>query len=259
MAELLFFRLGARARRVFAGCLAALALSAVASAQTPPASAPVLLTEGTGQTTRGVAYESVLRTGEPFALTTPIAWSTDTRTRITVFVMNLQLLAGEGASALTADAEDASGRRYPLKVESLSTPNYDVFDVVNKAHVGVPQGWLFAVVLRLSDDLPADVGDVLVSVSLHGVSSNRVRVAIGHAGGGPSTDATTEFVAAAPAATPTPMPPLTLRAATRTWPACSQSACALTSTSSWARPRRTTQTCRSRSTTRRSSVPRRSA
>ena len=44
-----------------------------------------------------------------------------------------------------------------------------------------------SVVLRLSDDM-TDVGDVLVWVNYHGLMSNRVRVGIGHVGGGPPDD-----------------------------------------------------------------------
>ena len=43
------------------------------------------------------------------------------------------------------------------------------------------------IVLRLNDSM-GDLGDVLVRLNLHGVSSNRVRVGIGHVGGGPSDD-----------------------------------------------------------------------
>ncbi len=41
------------------------------------------------------------------------------------------------------------------------------------------------VVLRLNDLMPGNVGDVLVRLNLHGMASNRVRVAIGQVGGGP--------------------------------------------------------------------------
>ncbi len=38
--------------------------------------------------------------------------------------------------------------------------------------------WMTAIVVRLNDDL-GDVGDVLVSVTVHGLKSNRVRIGIG--------------------------------------------------------------------------------
>ena len=208
MTELLPVRLATSFARALCVCLVLLVCTLAVSAQT----APVLLTEGTGSTTRAVAYESVSRRSEPFSITSPIAWTSDTRTRIMLFAMNLHLLAGEGVGALTADAEDANGKRYPLKVEYVGFPPYTEFDVPNFQYKNVPQGWLFAVVLRLSDEMTDTTGDVLVRISLHGVSSNRVRVAIGQAGGGPPTDTVAEVISPAPAATPTPMPPLTPKA-----------------------------------------------
>ena len=97
-----------------------------------------------------------------------------------LFAIDLSLQPGENLSAITADAEDAAQRHYDLTVEYVGPV----------AH----QEWISAVVLRLNDNL-GDVGDVLVRVSYGGVSSNRVRVGIGHAGGGPPDD---------PGATPTP-------------------------------------------------------
>jgi uncharacterized protein (DUF1800 family) len=42
-------------------------------------------------------------------------------------------------------------------------------------------------IVRLPDDL-GDVGDVLLRINSHGLASNRVRIAIGHSGGGPTDD-----------------------------------------------------------------------
>ena len=36
--------------------------------------------------------------------------------------------------------------------------------------------------------MPEDLGDVLIRLNLHGMSSNRVRIGIGHIGGGPPDD-----------------------------------------------------------------------
>lgn len=138
-------------------------------AQTP---IPILLSEPTS--TRAVALESVTFTPEPFAVVSPNSWNADHRTRVMLFAMNLTLQPGETLSSITAEAEDAGQRHYNLLVEYLGP---------------VPdQPWLSAVVLRLSDDL-GDVGDVLVRISHNGVASNRVRIAIGHRGGGPADDA----------------------------------------------------------------------
>jgi uncharacterized protein GlcG (DUF336 family) len=90
-----------------------------------------------------------------------------------LFAMNLQLLATETASAVTADAEDANHIFYSLPVEYVG---------------GVPdQPWATSIVVKLPANL-GDVGDVLVRIKYHDVVSNRVRVGIGHVGGGPADD-----------------------------------------------------------------------
>lgn len=156
------------------------------------ASGPTILTDPSS--TRAVALEAVTYRREPFPVTMPVPFSADTRNRIVFFVMNLDLLAGEGANALVVDAEDSTHRHYTFKAEDVTPyPGYE---------------WMSQVTVRLSDDI-GDTGDVLVRVSLHGVSSNRVRVGIGHTGGGPTDDVNSVATPApfpAPAATPTPTP-----------------------------------------------------
>ena len=129
--------------------------------------APIIITEP--NSTRAIALEAVTFRQEPFPLLMPVPFSADLRNRIVFFVTNLDLQAGEGADALTMDAEDAAHRHYDLDVESVAP---------------VPgQEWMSQVTVRLSDDL-GDVGDVLVRLSLRGNASRRARVAIGHLGGG---------------------------------------------------------------------------
>lgn len=168
--------------------IAALALAAVASLIVPSnrstaqSASPVLVSEAVS--TRAVALDASTRVREPFALTSPVSFGPDARTRVMLFAMNLHLAAGEGASAITADAEDAARKVYPLAVEYVGK---------------VPgQEWMTSVVVRLSDQLSPDAGDVLVRISYKGASSNRVRVAVGHVGGGPPDDL---------GAIPTPAPP----------------------------------------------------
>jgi uncharacterized protein (DUF1800 family) len=179
-----------RLARALSVCLILSFCGAINLAQA--ATGPVILTEPAS--TRAIALESVTSRKEPFSLTMPVPFSADSRTRIIFFVMNLDLLAGEGINALTADAEDAQKRHYVLKVENVSpVPGHE---------------WMNQVIVRLSDDI-GDVGDVLVRINLHGVSSNRVRIAIGHMGGGLPDDAgsiSTPAPFPAPAATPVPTP-----------------------------------------------------
>ena len=144
------------------------------------AGAPVLLSQA--GSTRAVALESVTQMSEPFQLSQPIQFGVETRTRVVLFAMNLSLATGESASAVTAEAEDAVLFHYPLTVEYVgAVPNFP---------------WMTAVVLRLNDNL-GNVGDVLVGINYQGMSSNRVRIGIGHVGGGPPDD---------PPPTPTPTP-----------------------------------------------------
>lgn len=141
---------------------------------------PVLLTQA--NSTRAIALDSVLSLAEPFAAQSPVAFGGDGRTRVMLFATNLTFTGGENVTAVTAEAEDVTRLRYPLTVEYVGA---------------VPgQEWMAAVVVRLNDSL-GDVGDVLVGITYHGLTSNRVRIGLGHIGGGPPDD---------PPATPTPTP-----------------------------------------------------
>ena len=149
---------------------------------------PILLSQATS--TRAIALESVTFRAEPFSPTTSPAFSSDTRTRICIFAMDLELLVAEGANAFTSDVQDASGKIYLLRVEYVGqVPNFPGITMI---------------VVRLADDL-GDAGDVLLRLNLHGMSSNRVRVAIGHIGGGPADDV--GAVATPAPATPPPADP----------------------------------------------------
>jgi uncharacterized protein (DUF1800 family) len=151
---------------------------------------PILISQATS--TRAVAFESVTMKAEPFALTSSVNYSPDNRTRICIFAMDLELLPGEGANAFSADVQDGNGKVYPLRVEFVGqVPNFTGITMI---------------VVRLADDL-GEVGDVLMRLNLHGMASNRVRVAIGHSGGGPADDAGA-VATPAPLVPPGPDPPL---------------------------------------------------
>ncbi|MEK6336497.1 MAG: DUF1800 family protein [Acidobacteriota bacterium] len=167
------FALRKRVARGLCASLAVLVCGAFISAsaaQTSP-----LLFSVSDTSTRAVALETVSMTAEPFSLNAGANFNpNDPRTRISLFCMNLDLLAGEGVNALSVDAEDGAHAHYPLKVEYVSTvPNFP----------GV-----YMVVVRLNDFMTGSLGDVLIRLNLHGVGSNRVRVAIGQIGGGPADD-----------------------------------------------------------------------
>ncbi len=172
--------------------LCALLFSFSTHALAQSAGASVLFSEA--NSTRAIALDSVVFKREPFAITSAIAWSADTRTRVMLFGMNLGVQAGADLSLVTAEAEDASHRKYALKVEYVGS---------------VPgQTWMSAIILRLSDDM-GDTGDVLVRVTSRGTPSNRVRIGVGHVGGGPADDpgaVPTPAPSMPPAPTPTPTP-----------------------------------------------------
>jgi len=155
---------------------------------------PILYSVSSGST-RAIVLESVSLVSEPFSLNMETNFSpADPRTRISLFGTDFQFLQGEGANSLTADAQDAAGSIYPMKVEFVGTvPNF----------AGV-----YMVVLRLNDAMTSNLGDVLVRVNLHGMSSNRVRVAIGQIGGGPADDPGATGTPA-PSTPPGAVPPLT--------------------------------------------------
>lgn len=151
-------------------CLAVGALfkfeKAVAQAGTP-----TLISHS--DSTRAIAFDSVTHQREPFTTIAAVKLGPDSATRVMLFAMNLNLQPGEDVSVVTAEAEDASHQLYILAVE----------------HIGsVPdQPWATSIVVRLTENM-ADVGDVLVRVKYHGNTTNRVRIGLGHVGGGPPDD-----------------------------------------------------------------------
>lgn len=80
-----------------------------------------------------------------------------------LFAMNVELQPGEDFSIVTAEAEDAQQTVYPLLVEYVGpVPNLN---------------WLSQINVRLPDNI-ANAGNVLVSIKLRGVQSNKVLVSI---------------------------------------------------------------------------------
>src|SRR5438132_9528047 len=139
---------------------------------TAQANGPILISEELS--TRAVAFDSATHKREPFSTFAPISFGPDNLTRIMLFATNLKLQAGEGTDVVSADAEDGSHRLYALTVEYVGP---------------VPdQAWATAIVVCLNNQM-GDLGDVLMRIKYHGVSSNRVRVGIGHVGDGPPDDA----------------------------------------------------------------------
>jgi len=113
---------------------------------------------------RAAALDSVFLTHESFPIVSNMStFSSDNRMRISVFAIGLKLAPSETASAVTATAEDSQGTVRPLTVEFVGRiPNAT---------------WLTQVVLKLNDQITT-AGDIKVKISLHGVPSNTMLVAI---------------------------------------------------------------------------------
>jgi len=112
---------------------------------------------------RAVALELTQFVTGPFPLTTTLLSDGRNRTRIILFGTDVGLLPGEDVEAITAEAVDAAQVRYPLRVEYVNTlPDLPT---------------VYQIVVRLNRELE-DSGEVLVSISVHGLTSNKVRIAI---------------------------------------------------------------------------------
>ncbi|MCA1615714.1 MAG: DUF1800 domain-containing protein [Acidobacteria bacterium] len=191
MTENRFSRPGAHSARALVA-RAARAFALLCCAAASASAAPVIITEN--NSTRAVAVDALTKLRDPFSVTSPGFVGSDRRTRVQFFVMNLELLAGEGANALSVDAQDGAGKVYELTVEDVRpVPDF---------------GGLQQVTVLLRGDM-ANVGDVLVRVSLHGVASNRARLSIGQVTATPADDpgaVPNPAPSIPPAPTPTPAP-----------------------------------------------------
>ncbi len=120
----------------------------------------LLLTPQSSQ--RGLAVDSVFQTLETFAINTgdlPF-FSSDHRMRISLMAIGLKLAPGD---TVTATAEDTGGTVRPLTVEFVGKPP--------------TADWITQIVVKLNDQItPAQ--DVKVKITLNGVSSNTVLVAV---------------------------------------------------------------------------------
>jgi hypothetical protein len=138
-------------------------LSTDATADFQAALLPVLLTEPDSE--RAIALELTTFIADPFPITSTFLSGGHDRTRVVFFAKDLGLLPGEGVEVITAEAEDAAHVKYPLRVEFVS-PLPELQDVNQ-------------LVIRMTGDLE-DAGDVLVTITVHGLPSNKAQIAIGH-------------------------------------------------------------------------------
>lgn len=122
---------------------------------------PVLLTESGTQ--HAVALDSVTMFRDPFPVATNYNFSADKRTRVMLFISDLELTPTENASAVSLQAEDEQHNIYPLAVEYLGkVPDFD---------------WLTEVVVKLPDAI-ANAQQVWLSVRVRDVVSNKAYINI---------------------------------------------------------------------------------
>ena len=122
---------------------------------------PVLLTQG--DSPKAIAIDSTTWMRDPFSIISILNFSSDHRTRIALFAVNINELSNENISEVSAQAEDARHNIYPLTVEYLGK---------------VPEfNWLTMVIVKLPDELSAG-GDVQVSVTVRGLTSNKAIISI---------------------------------------------------------------------------------
>jgi glucose/arabinose dehydrogenase len=127
---------------------------------TPPqVGPPVIATEQ--NTDIAIALDSPTELRDPFSIVNPFNFSADQRTRLSLFVENLDLLPNEDSSAVTARAEDTNVNIYPLVVEFVGkVPGLEQFtQVIVRLHPGIPPNQ-----------------PIFVSVTLRGQTSNKARV-----------------------------------------------------------------------------------
>jgi hypothetical protein len=119
--------------------------------------APALVVDESSQ--RAIALDSVTFFRDPFAVVNTLNFSSDHRTRVILFAVDLNLAGGD---VITVQAEDSQQVVHQLPLEDI---------------VSVPGvGGLTELVVTLTDDL--GVGDFMVSFTLRGQTSNKALITI---------------------------------------------------------------------------------
>ena len=123
-----------------------------------PPTALVLATEPNSD--RAIALNATNFLAGPFKLSTPINFSSDSKTRVSFFVSGVQFNACQGTTALSFDAEDSQQHHSPSSVEGVfKLPGNNPYLQMT---VILPQGLLY--------------GDLSVTFTLGNVVSNKARI-----------------------------------------------------------------------------------
>jgi hypothetical protein len=120
---------------------------------------PILLTED--ESLNALALDGMLHTRDPFSLINNDYFAADKRTRVKLFLFDLDLYSGETLSIITVQARDDLQRTFALPVEDLrKVPD-------------VP--WLSQLTVRLPGEM-AGARVITLSVSARGLTSNSAKL-----------------------------------------------------------------------------------
>ncbi|HEU4768094.1 MAG TPA: Calx-beta domain-containing protein [Pyrinomonadaceae bacterium] len=126
--------------------------------------APLLATEQNSQ--RAIAFDAVTFVRDPFSITNPAYFGTDTRTRVAIFSNNLEVSPG---LQVTVQAVDAQQVVHQLPVESVTAmPGF---------LMGRNLPILTQIVVRLPEGITT-AGDWQISITARGRTSNKVLVGV---------------------------------------------------------------------------------
>ena len=120
---------------------------------------PILLTEDSSL--NALALDSVQHTRDPFAVTNDGYFGTDKRTRLQLYLVDMDLYSGETLSIITVQALDAQQKSYTLPVEDL------------RKVTDTP--WLSQLTVRLPSEL-SGASSITVTVTARGQTSNAAKL-----------------------------------------------------------------------------------
>jgi dipeptidyl aminopeptidase/acylaminoacyl peptidase len=127
------------------------------ASSTPGSQTPILLTQE--NSLRALALDSVTQVAEPFGVSNLHNFSSDQRSRVSLFAVNIDLGPGEPTSVIEAQAENSLGQTFPLTIENFgAVPNFP---------------WLKQIIVKLPDEIANSV-EVSVSLKLRGTTGNKV-------------------------------------------------------------------------------------
>lgn len=124
--------------------------------------APALLTED--NSLNALTLDGVIRTRDPFTTASDHYFGSDTRRRLTLLLVDLDLHPNQGetlATTVTVQAQDTQSRTFSLTPEDL------------RKVPGIP--WMSQLTVRVPPEL-AGAGDVMVTVSVRTQASRAARV-----------------------------------------------------------------------------------